>query len=265
MTSDSACPVLEVKDLRKTFRDFWGRKTVDAVNGISFTVSRGEVFGLLGPNGSGKSTTIRMLLGLLKADSGTLRIFGRAPESAAAHAKVGYLPEITYLHPFLTPRETLTYYGRLFGLGGAELRERTDDLLQLVGLTHAADRRVGTFSKGMTRRVGLAQALINGPELLILDEPTSGLDPIGTREVKDLILGVKKRNISVLMSSHLLADVQDCSDRIFILDQGCCRAQGRVADLKESLESFFLQTVARPDALPPLEAAGGLPWLGGRP
>lgn len=265
MQSDlNETPVLEVRDLQKTFRDFWGRKTVEAVKGISFSITRGEVFGLLGPNGSGKSTTIRMLLGLLTADAGTIRLFGHAPESTAAHAKTGYLPEITYLHPFLTPRETLTYYGKLFGLGGTELRDRIEDLLQLVGLTHAADRRVGTFSKGMTRRVGLAQALINGPELLILDEPTSGLDPIGTREVKDLILGLKARNISVLMSSHLLADVQDCSDRIFILDQGTCRAQGRVADLKESLESFFLQTVAHPDALPPLEAAGGLPWLGGR-
>lgn len=248
----------------KTFRDFWGRPTVQAVQDLSFAVAEGEVFGLLGPNGSGKSTTIRMLLGLLKADGGTIRVFGAPPDTPRAHASVGYLPEITYLHPFLTPRETLTYYGRLFGLSRKELRGRVEDLLRLVGLIHAADRRVGGFSKGMTRRVGLAQALLNAPKLLVLDEPTSGLDPIGTREVKDLILALKARGIAVLMSSHLLPDVQDCCDRILILDRGQTRAQGRVCDLKESLETFFLETVSAPGQSAPLEAAGGLPWLDGR-
>ncbi len=248
----------------KTFRDFWGRPTVRAVKGLSFSVGKGEVFGLLGPNGSGKSTTIRMLLGLLRRDGGDIRVFGEPPQAKRAHALVGYLPEITYLHPFLTPRETLTYYGRLFGLGGRALRGRVDDLLRLAGVAHVADRRVGTFSKGMTRRVGLAQALLNAPRLLVLDEPTSGLDPIGTREVKDLILALKARGIAVLMSSHLLPDVQDCCDRILILDRGECRAQGRVGDLKESLEAFFLETVIPGGkTVSPIEAAGGLPWLNG--
>ncbi len=256
--------MVELTHLRKTFRDFWGRPTVDAVKDLSFTVEQGEVFGLLGPNGSGKSTTIRMLLGLLRPDSGTIRVAGEKPTSARAHQVVGYLPEITYLHPFLTARETLTYYGRLFGLDRKILRERIDDLLRLVGLEAVAERRVGTFSKGMTRRVGLAQALINAPQLLVFDEPTSGLDPIGTREVKDLILGLKARGISIVMSSHLLADVQDCCDRILILDHGECRAQGCVADLQESLESFFLQTLGGTNQKAPLEAAGGLEWLGVR-
>ena len=256
--------VLELERVRKTFCDFWGRPTVEAVRELSFSVGEGEVFGLLGPNGSGKSTTLRMLLGLLKADAGTIRVLDAAPGSLAAASATGYLPEITYLHPFLTPRETLSYYGRLFGLGGATLRTRIDDLLRLVGLSQAAGRRVGAFSKGMARRVGLAQALINAPRLLVLDEPTSGLDPIGTREVKDLILGLKERGVSVLMSSHLLADVQDCCDRILILDRGVTLAQGAVDELKGSLEDFFLKTLNQTERLPPLEAAGGLPWLGGR-
>lgn len=254
---------LTLDAVQKTFRDFWGRPAVRAVRDLSFSVSEGEVFGLLGPNGSGKSTTIRMLLGLLRPDGGAIRVFGAPPEAPRARAAVGYLPEITHLHPFLTPRETLTYYGRLFGLGGAELRRRVGDLLRLAGIAHAADRRVGGFSKGMARRVGLAQALLNAPRLLVLDEPTSGLDPIGTREVKDLILALKARGIAVLMSSHLLPDVQDCCDRILILDRGGVRAQGRVRDLREPLEAFFLETVSAPGQSAPLEAAGGLPWLGG--
>ncbi len=253
--------VLEVNAIRKTFRDFWHRPTVEAVRGITFDVAEGEVFGLLGPNGSGKSTTIKLILGLLKPDTGRITVLGEKPDSTRAHAGIGYLPEITYLHPFLTPRETLTYYGQLFGLPRKLLAERVEDLLRLVGLTAVANRRVGTFSKGMTRRVGLAQALLNNPRLLILDEPTSGLDPIGTRETKDLILGLKARGIAILMSSHLLADVQDCCDRILIMDKGEARAQGEVSTLGTSLEAFFLQTMACDHAVPPLEAAGGLDWL----
>ena len=254
--------ILELSHVYKTFRDFWGRPTVEAVKDVSFQVQAGEVFGLLGPNGSGKSTTIRMLLGLLKADQGTLQIFGQPPETAKARRAIGYLPEITYLHPFLTPCETLRYYGRLSGLTQDILESRIEDLLKLTGLTHVGNRHVGTFSKGMTRRVGLAQALINAPKLLILDEPTSGLDPVGTREVKDLILALRERGISVLMSSHLLGDVQECSDRILILDRGITRAQGKVQDLKGTLESFFLHSIAAETSSSPLEAAGGLTWLG---
>lgn len=254
--------VLSLSDVRKTFRDFWGRPTVEAVKGVTFEVRAGEVFGLLGPNGSGKSTTIRMLLGLLKADQGAIQVFGQSPDSAAARRALGYLPEITYLHPFLTPRETLRYYGRLAGLSATVLEARIEDLLKLTGLTHAGNRNVGTFSKGMTRRVGLAQALLNAPKLLVLDEPTSGLDPVGTREVKDLILAVRERGISVLMSSHLLGDVQECADRVMILDRGETRALGKVQDLKGTLEAFFLHSIDAEAQTPPLEVAGGLPWLG---
>lgn len=236
-------PALCAQDLRKTFRDFWGRPTVEALKGLSFTLAPGEALGLLGPNGSGKSTAIRILLGLLRPDSGSVALFGHAPESPAAHALLGYLPEITHLHPFLTPRETLAYYGRLSGLSGKALRARIDDLLELTGLTHARDRRVGAFSKGMTRRVGLAQALINAPRVLILDEPTSGLDPIGTREVKELLLALKARGLAILTTSHLLPDVRDTCDRILILDRGTPLLQGPVAELHDSLESVFLRTL----------------------
>ena len=251
-------PVLCVKNLRKTFRDFWGRPTVEALKGVSFSVSPGEVLGLLGPNGSGKSTTIRILLGLLQADGGTVRLFGRAPTEPAARAALGYLPEITHLHPFLTPCETLAYYGRLSGLQGAQLRTRIADLLSLTGLTHAKHRRVGTFSKGMKRRVGLAQALINAPRLLILDEPTSGLDPIATREVKELILALRARGLAILTTSHLLADVRETCSRILILDRGQTLLQGAVAELEGSLESLFLRTLGcevRPPACPAWLAA----------
>ena len=254
--------ILTLSDVSKTFRDFWGRPTVKAVTSLSCSVRPGEVFGLLGPNGSGKSTTIRMLLGLLKADSGTIEVFGQQPHAPAARQAIGYLPEITYLHPFLTPRETLRYYGRLSGLSGSTLETRIDDLLKLVGLKHAENRYVGAFSKGMTRRVGLAQALLNAPRLLILDEPTSGLDPVGTREVKDLILAFKQRGISVLMSSHLLGDVQECADRVLILERGITRAQGDLNALQGSLEAFFLNALTTDNTQPPLEAAGGLAWLG---
>lgn len=236
-------PALCAQDLRKTFRDFWGRPTVEALKGLSFTLAPGEALGLLGPNGSGKSTAIRILLGLLRPDGGSVALFGHAPESPAAHALLGYLPEITHLHPFLTPRETLAYYGRLSGLSGKALRARIDDLLELTGLTHARDRRVGAFSKGMTRRVGLAQALINAPRVLILDEPTSGLDPIGTREVKELLLALKARGLAILTTSHLLPDVRDTCDRILILDRGTPLLQGPVAELHDSLESVFLRTL----------------------
>ena len=257
-------PVLSVTHIRKTFRDFWLRPVVDAVKDVTFAIEPGEVFGLVGPNGSGKSTLIRMILGLLRADGGEIRVFGSLPTEPEARRSIGYLPEISYLHPFLTPKETLSYYGRLSNLSGQKLRTRIADLLRLVNLESVADRRVGTFSKGMTRRVGLAQALINAPKLLILDEPTSGLDPIGTREVKDLILELKARGIAVLMSSHLLADMQDCCDRVLILDHGECRAQGCVREMHESLESFFLQALHHASTLPPLQASGGISWLGTR-
>ena len=204
---------------------------LEAVRGVDLSVRQGEVFGLLGPNGSGKSTTIKMLLGLLHPTAGQISVFGAQPSDTRVKARIGYLPEVSHLHPFLTPRETLMYYASLFGLTHAAARKRTEELLEMVDLGHAANRAVGRFSKGMARRVGLAQALVNAPELLVLDEPTSGLDPIGCREVKDLVHLLAKGGVTVLMTSHLLADVEDVCDRVAILDRGELRAEGRIGDL----------------------------------
>ncbi len=235
--------VIELEGVSKTFRDFWLRPTVSAVKDVSLNVRRGEVFGLLGPNGSGKSTTVKMILGLLKPDSGKVSLFGRPPRSLEARAKLGYLPELSYLHPFLTAKETLGYYAGLSGLGRAEAKERTRQLLEMVSLADAANRPVGGFSKGMARRVALASALIGKPELLILDEPTSGLDPVSTKEVKTLVKKLAEGGMSVLTTSHLLADAQDICDRVMILDKGRTAAEGDVASLGESLEEFFLAKV----------------------
>ncbi len=230
---NDAQPMIAARNLVKTFRDFWYRPKVNAVRGITFEVRRGEVFGLLGPNGSGKSTTIKMILGLLRPTRGSLLVLSRSPRDVRAKARLGYLPEETYLYPYLTSRETLDFYGRLFDLSARERRERADQLLEMIGLQHAANRLVGEFSKGMARRIGLAQALINDPELVLLDEPTSGLDPLGTRQVKDLILALARRGKTVLLSSHLLADVEDVCDRVAILYNGTIKAQGEIGELLE--------------------------------
>lgn len=235
--------VIELDGVSKTFRDFWLRPTVSAVKNLSFSVKKGEVFGLLGPNGSGKSTTVKMILGLVKPDIGQVSLFGLSPQSLQARAKIGYLPELSYLHPFLTARETLKYYAGLSGLSNNEARLRTAQLLEMVGLTDAANRPVGGFSKGMARRVALAAALIGKPELLILDEPTSGLDPVSTKEVKTLVKKLAEGGMSVLTTSHLLADAQDICDRVLILNKGQSVAEGEVSSLGESLEEFFLAKV----------------------
>ena len=250
--------VIELRDVRKTFRDFWLRPTVAAVDGLSLTVKRGEVFGLLGPNGSGKSTTIKMILGLLSPSAGRVSLFGLPPSSVEARRRLGYLPELSYLHPFLTARETLAYYGGLSGLPRREARRRTDELLEMVGLSSVAKRPVGGFSKGMARRVALAAALIGRPELLVLDEPTSGLDPISTNEVKTLVKTLRDGGMTVLTTSHLLADAQDICDRVMILNRGKCVAEGRVAELGTSLEEFFLAKVdeSRGFALAPFLSEG---------
>ena len=235
--------VIELKDVRKTFRDFWLRPTVAAVDGLSLEVRRGEVFGLLGPNGSGKSTTIKMILGLLEPSGGSVRLFGRPPRSVEARRRLGYLPELSYLHPFLTAEETLMYYAGLCGLPRKVAAERTRQLLEMVGLKDVAKRPVGGFSKGMARRVALAAALVGKPELLVLDEPTSGLDPVSTKEVKTLVKALASGGMTVLTTSHLLADAEDICGRVMILDRGKSVAEGRVDELGTSLEEFFLAKV----------------------
>ena len=231
--TDSPQPVIHAEALTKIFRDFWRRPKVRAVNAIAFDVRAGEVFGLLGPNGSGKTTTLRMILGLLTPTRGTLAVFGRSPRDVASKARIGYLPEESCLYPYLTAREILNFYGRLFNLRRAARQTCIDQLLEMTGLQHAQHRSVGEFSKGMARRVGLAQALINDPDLIVLDEPTAGLDPVGCRQVKDLILTLARRGKTVILSSHLLADVEHVCDRVAIMGDGVILVQGRVRDLLE--------------------------------
>lgn len=220
--------VIETRSLTKVYRDFWGRQKVRALKALDLQVYRGEIFGLLGPNGSGKSTTIKLLLGLLFPTSGQALVFGRDATDVENKQRIGYLPEESYLYRFLNAEETLDFYGRLFNMSAKERRERVNQLIELVDLQWAKRRQLKEYSKGMARRIGLAQALINDPELVLLDEPTTGLDPIGTRKMKDLILELKSRGKTVLMCSHLLADVQDVCDRIAILYQGELKELGRV-------------------------------------
>jgi len=220
--------VVETRALTKVYRDFWGRQKVRALKALDLEIKQGEVFGLLGPNGSGKTTTIKLLLGLLFPTEGQALVFGKDATDVSKNHRIGYLPEESYLYRFLNADETLDFYGRLFDIPHDELKRRIDNLVRLVGLERARKRQLKEYSKGMTRRIGLAQALINEPELILLDEPTSGLDPIGTREMKDLILRLKDEGKTIVMCSHLLADVQDVCDRIAILHQGELKELGRV-------------------------------------
>jgi ABC-2 type transport system ATP-binding protein len=224
-------PVIETRNLSKTYRDFWGRQKVRALKALDLTIYRGEVFGLLGPNGSGKSTTIKLLLGLLFPTTGRAIVLGKEATDVKKNERIGYLPEETYLYKFLNAEETLDFYGRLFDMPAALRKQRAEALIDMVGLSWARRRQMREYSKGMARRLGLAQAMINDPELILLDEPTSGLDPIGTREMKDLILKLKAEGKTILMCSHLLADVQDVCDRIAILHQGELKELGRVDSL----------------------------------
>jgi ABC-2 type transport system ATP-binding protein len=223
--------VIETRALSKVYRDFWGRQKVRALKSLDLEVNRGEIFGLLGPNGSGKTTTIKLILGLLFPTSGKALVFGKDATDVKKNERIGYLPEESYLYKFLNAEETLDFYGRLFDIPADVRRQRIQELLKMVGLELAKKRQLKEYSKGMTRRVGLAQALINDPELIVLDEPTTGLDPIGTREMKDMIIDLKARGKTVLMCSHLLADVQDVCDRIAILHQGDLKELGRVDSL----------------------------------
>ncbi len=240
-------PVVDAAGLTKVFTDFWMRSKARAVDGIDFQIRRHEIFGLLGPNGSGKSTTIKMILGLLHKSSGRLSVFGREPSDVAIKGRIGYLPEESYLYRYLDARETLDYYGRIFGLDRRTRVRRIDELLEMVGLSQVRRRSVGEFSKGMSRRLGLAQALINDPELLILDEPTSGLDPIGTRQVKDLLVDLGRRGTTILLSSHLLADVEDVCDRMVILYGGRIHAEGATGELLADQQRTVIRTEALDD------------------
>ena len=245
--SESAAPadvIVKGLGLTKIFKDFWLRDKVRAVDAIDFDILRGEVFGLLGPNGSGKSTTIKMILGLLHPTDGKLAVFGNLPRDVNTKKRIGYLPEETYLYKFLTPVETLEYYAKLFHLGRSTRKARIEMLLEMVGLEHAANRPVGEFSKGMMRKVGLAQALINDPEFLILDEPTSGMDPIATDDVKKVIRQLRDRGKTILLCSHLLADVQDVCDRVAMMYGGKIRREGGLTGLLEVQEKTTITTGA---------------------
>jgi ABC-2 type transport system ATP-binding protein len=244
--SAATAPIVRVSGLTKVFKDFWGRPKARAVDSVSFEVNRGEVFGLLGPNGSGKSTTVKMLLGLLYPTRGVISVFGRSPRHVATKARIGYLPEESYLYRYLDSRETLEFFGNLFQLPANKRKDRTEQLLEMVGLKNVQRRVVGEFSKGMQRRIGLAQALINDPDLVILDEPTSGLDPIGCREVKDVILTLARRGKTVILSSHLLADVQDVCDRVVIYYGGRIQAMGSLSELLTERDSIQITAPVLP-------------------
>ncbi len=230
-TSTDSDVVIETRNLTKVYRDFWGRQKVRALKALDLEVRRGEIFGLLGPNGSGKTTTIKLLLGLLFPTSGRALVFDKDATDVSKNERIGYLPEESYLYKFLNAEETLDFYARLFNIPAAERRDRINRLISDVKLDWARRRQLKEYSKGMTRRIGLAQALINDPELILLDEPTTGLDPIGTREMKDLILRLRDEGKTVLLCSHLLPDIQDVCDRIAILHQGELKELGRIDTL----------------------------------
>jgi len=238
--------VVSVRGLTKVFKDFWNRPKARAVDNVDFEVRRGEVFGLLGPNGSGKSTTVKLLLGLLHPTKGHIEVFGHSPRHVQTKSRIGYLPEESYLYRYLNSRETLDFFGNLFHLSKQDRNNRAEQLLEMVGLNQTRTRAIGEFSKGMQRRIGLAQALINDPDLIILDEPTAGLDPIGCREVKDLILALARRGKTVILSSHLLSDVEDVCDRVVIYYGGKIQAMGTLKELLATPDAVRITTPVLP-------------------
>lgn len=243
----SVPPVLSVHELHKTFRSGFWRREVEAVSGVSFEVRPGEVFGLLGPNGAGKTTTIRTLLGLVAADRGDVRFFGEPRLTRAARAQIGYLPENPYVYQYLRPDEFLDLCGRLCGLSARHRRARAEELLTRVGLSHALDRPIGKFSKGMMQRIGLAQALLHEPALLVLDEPMSGLDPVGRKQVRDLIVEQKSAGKTILFTSHILSDVERLCDRVGIMRAGRMQHYGRLGALLKRVSRRAEVELARVD------------------
>lgn len=248
--------MVEVEDLHKTFRLGFFRKRVEAVKGVRFAVEQGEIFGLLGPNGAGKTTTLKVMMGLISASSGTVKILGKDSTSHKSRMNVGYLPEHAYFHEYLTPIELLDFYGKLYGMSKKEIRQKNEKLLEKVGLSDSAKRPLKKFSKGMLQRVGLAQALLADPELLLLDEPMSGLDPIGRKFVSDLIVEMNESGKTILFSSHILSDVERLCSRVVILRKGEKVSEGKLADLlkqddgtEETLESLFVRKAMDSDAV----------------
>src|SRR5437762_4687531 len=240
---DAGNEAVRIEGLTKVYKDFWGRDKVRALDDLNLTIERGEVFGLLGPNGSGKSTTIKLLLGLIFPTAGSARVLGQPAGNTEINERIGFLPEESYLYRFLNGEEILRFYGKLFKIDRRTLNKRVPELLDIVGLdAKARKRKLREYSKGMARRIGLAQALINNPELILLDEPTTGLDPIGTREMKDLIVSLKEQGKTVLLCSHLLADVQDVCDRITILFKGKMQTLGQVRDLLQVKDVTHIET-----------------------
>ena len=224
-------PLVEIRALTKTFEVGFFRKKVEAVRGVDFDVQPGEIFGVLGPNGAGKTTTIKMLLRLVFPTSGSVKLFGKERPGPDEMRRLGYLPENPYVYQYLRAHEFLDLCGRLCGMSAIDRKKRSDEVIAKVGLSHAVDRPIGKFSKGMTQRIGLAQALLHDPELLILDEPMSGLDPIGRKEVRDLVAEEKKRGKTILFTSHILTDVETLCDRVAIVNRGKVTAYGALDTL----------------------------------
>lgn len=224
-------PAVTVENLTKVFKAGLGKKAFIAVRELSLTVKAGEVYGLIGPNGSGKSTTMKAILGLLAPTQGRTTIFGQSSTEVASRLEVGFLPENPYFYKHLNGLETLLFYGRLCSMSGPSLKDRAREMLAITGLEDAADRRVSGYSKGMLQRLGLAQALLHRPRLIVLDEPTAGVDPTGSRKIRDLILGFKDQGLTVLVTSHLLEQMQEVCDRVGIMAHGRMMREGRVEDL----------------------------------
>ncbi len=257
---------VEIENIHKSFPGHWGKGGVYAVKGVSLSIAQGSVYGLIGPNGSGKSTIMKALVGLLSPDEGICRVFGQPATAASNRKEIGFLPENPYFYKFLTGEETVRFYGRLCGLRGKELKERTAEMLELAGLTEAAHRRLGGYSKGMLQRVGLAQALVQRPRLLVLDEPTAGVDPIGSRAIRDIILNLKEQGMTVFLCSHLLEQVQEICDNVGILYRGCLIANGPMEAITRdrSTTEVSLRNPS-PELLEQIRTIAGEAWLGSAP
>ncbi len=257
---------VSITDVHKSFPGHWGRGGVYAVKGVSLRIPEGGVYGLIGPNGSGKSTVMKLLVGLLAPDAGNCEVFGLPATATVNRREIGFLPENPYFYKFLTGEETVRFYGRLCGLRGAALKARTAELLELVGLTEAKDRRLRGYSKGMLQRIGLAQALVQNPRLLVLDEPTAGVDPIGSRTIRDIILNIKKQGVTVFLCSHLLEQVQEICDRVGVLYQGCLIAEGTMDELtRDDRHSEITLNNPSPELLEQIRLLAGDAWQECRP